>query len=169
MTDGVVYLLTFPNGKKYVGVTYQLHKRLKGHATAPTLVGNAWRKHGQPHVGKLFEGSLEQCYLNEPLFIELHETLAPLGYNQSVGGRGGTKGRPHTEETKAKMRAAHKNRPQISEETRERHRAHGLKRDMTEIARKGAAARRGKSLSPEHKAMLSERTRQYWAARRGSV
>ena len=168
MAEGVVYLLTFPNGKRYVGVTYQLHKRLQGHSTAPTVVGNAWRKHGSPLVATLFRGPLEQCYLLESTFIEEHNSLLPLGYNQSIGGRGGTKGRPHTEATKAKMRASQKARPTISEETREKLRQIGLQRDTSKLTQAGADARRGKSLSPEHKAVLSERARQQWAARRSS-
>ncbi len=126
-----VYELTFSNGKRYVGVTWNLKERLRGHRKGNSLVANAFRKHGNPSAKCLLIGERDYCYKMENLLVEQRETLHPQGYNLLTGGKGGTKhnnvtrtkmansrrGAKHTEETKKKLsvRASKEN---LSPETR---------------------------------------------------
>lgn len=89
-----VYLLTFPNGKSYVGITSDLKRRIRDHRKAaeagkPYALSNAWRKHGEPSVS-LISGAkdYETAYWLEQLFIVVHNTKAPNGYNMTDGGDG---------------------------------------------------------------------------------
>lgn len=88
----IVYLLTFPNGKKYVGRTRQkLCRRLRDHACRVSLVGNAIRKCGADNVkcDILAEGlTLKMSGVFEKNSIENFNTLYPCGYNLTSGGDG---------------------------------------------------------------------------------
>ena len=129
---GELYRLDFASGKSYIGITEKTAEhRFKGHRTslrlgAKALVYKAWRKYGEPKLTVL--AIVEDCELSatEIRAIAIFKTLAPNGYNLSMGGhlapskhpevaakisrsQMGNKsftGRKHTEETKAKMRAS---------------------------------------------------------------
>ena len=125
------YELIFPNGKKYVGVTWDLKERFRGHRKGKSLVANAFRKYGNPLVKILLIGERKYCYEMERRLIEQRKTFHPHGYNLLVGGEGSVKhhettrikmaksrlGAKHTEATKRKlaMRASKEN---LSPETR---------------------------------------------------
>jgi hypothetical protein len=124
------------NGMQYIGVTVDPKKRFRSHCRAVgssrLLLKNAILKYGKEH---------SYCYKIEPKVIALYNTEKPNGYNLSKGGMGslgltgemnGCYGRtgekhphfgkpgyrtgiPHTEETKAKMRAARLGRKQSEE------------------------------------------------------
>ena len=104
--------------------------------TIPTkaAIKNAIKKHGRENftIEVIEEGSVDYCYEREPHWIAELNTLVPIGYNICTGGRGAKgltgekngmfgrrgdahphfgkpgyrRGVPHSEETKAKMRAA---------------------------------------------------------------
>lgn len=92
-----VYILRFPNRKKYVGVTHHTAaRRFKGHAQA-ALRGSrltlhcAIRKYGAESVRV---GCVAQCGTEaeakrlEVEYINELNTLRPRGYNSTIGGEG---------------------------------------------------------------------------------
>lgn len=89
-----VYLLTFTNGKSYVGITSNLRRRIRDHRKNAEngktyALSNAWRKHGEPLVKQLFEvDSYETAFWLEQLMVVGHGTKAPNGYNMTDGGDG---------------------------------------------------------------------------------
>jgi hypothetical protein len=90
---GCLYILEFPNGKRYVGITKHTaeHRFIKGHLYSRHLVGKALMKYGKESVviTTLFESDDwdELCAL-EVETIKCFNTLRPNGYNLTVGGDG---------------------------------------------------------------------------------
>ena len=129
--NGTIYLLTFPNGKGYVGQTINLEQRLRQHRSRNAYaVGKAWAKHGEPEVVVLAEGLETKAELDraEVLLIAGMGTLSPRGYNLTEGGEG-TVGYTVTDETRAKLSAAGKGRPHSPDHARKIGEAHtGMKR-----------------------------------------
>lgn len=90
--DVSLYLLTFPNGKSYVGVAKRPNVRLRQHRkNAETgksfALSQAWRKHGAPTmqiVGKA--ANYETAFAMEVALIKQLNTKAPNGYNMTDGG-----------------------------------------------------------------------------------
>ena len=150
--DKVAYIYKITNmlnGMEYVGVTINPKTRFINHCRKPRTtrlpLKNAIQKYGKENFKMeiLLKATQEYCYKLEPKVIELFNTLKPLGYNLSKGGRGslglvgpvngcygrtgekhphfGKKGffsgRKHSEETKEKMRIARLGR-KLSEETK---------------------------------------------------
>lgn len=163
-----LYLLTFPNGKCYVGqTTFGLDVRVRMHVKdaqggSSLLVHKAWRKYGEP-MSEVLAAASNQDELNqlERQLIEDHGTLMPNGYNMVPGGRGGNlRISPNTAEHNAKIAAAWTPERRAAQAerarkvkarapwTEERKRAHGDK------IRKNFATR------PE----LREQKRQAWLA-----
>jgi group I intron endonuclease len=169
-----VYVLHFPNGKRYVGISKNVTRRLKWHGERQSLVGNAIRKHGRPEVQVLIECSTVDAKEIERRLISLWQTQAPRGYNITAGGDGllsptaATRakmsashkgqdhwaGRKHRPETRAKMSAARK--PQSVETIGKA--ADGVRRSWTdpEIRAKRIAGMTGRRHSPETLARLRE-------------
>jgi len=100
-----IYKLTSPNGKSYVGQTYNLRKRLKEHKVTKSVVGSALRKYGiqnfeidvlwttiDPKLADRIEIVAIQCY----------NCMVPNGYNLREGGKA-PKGWKHTKETTRKL------------------------------------------------------------------
>lgn len=90
-TDNKVYCLTFPNGKRYIGVTwFDVDSRLREHCKAETVVGNAVRKYGIDNISKsiIMDGlDRESAYRLEIGLIALLMTQdKDLGYNVADGG-----------------------------------------------------------------------------------
>lgn len=86
----VVYQISFPNGKSYIGVSCQLTRRLKDHSKANTLIGRALRKYsGLESISILFEGCADSCFKKEEELVAMFNTISPNGYNQTGGGLGG--------------------------------------------------------------------------------
>lgn len=88
---GLLYLLTFPNGKRYVGQTQgTVEGRLGGHrcAGSRTVVGKAVRRHGDPTIEVLLEsGDRDELDRLEIKFIDWYDSQVPAGYNVDPGGR----------------------------------------------------------------------------------
>ena len=115
-----VYELTFPKGKGYIGVTFDIEKRMHAHMNGKSLIGSACRKHGKPDIKILLIGEREYCYEMEDLLIRHKKTISPSGYNLMTGGLKGSRhnkstcmkmsasqtGRKHSEETKKKLKLA---------------------------------------------------------------
>lgn len=89
-----LYLLTFPNGKSYVGIAKRPNVRFQQHRKAAEngstfALSNAWRKHGEPILTIVAKvADYEMAYATEMALIDLIGTLAPKGYNMTRGGDG---------------------------------------------------------------------------------
>lgn len=123
----ILYKLTNTvTDKSYIGITRRdLKTRIREHRRAAfklnrtTLFCDALREFGAHSFECEVLGvakNIENLLTMEALAIEVHETLVPAGYNQSLGGLG-TPGSPHSEETRRKISEKAKGRP-VSEETR---------------------------------------------------
>src|SRR3990167_1422777 len=147
-----IYVITNRvNGKRYVGQTrVSIERRWAQHMRAAkasrTAIAAAIRKYGhqafEVRWAPLGEISQETLDLIERRLIRHLGTLEPAGYNLEAGGHGHARGtirrKPHTEETKAKMRAA------------------ACGRRMSVASRlKMSRQRRGRRLSAEHRARLA--------------
>jgi hypothetical protein len=92
----VVYLLTSPGGKGYVGVTRRpLAHRIaqhgwEGRGRRKIGIHGAFRKYGRANISGrvLLVGTWDYCLAMEPRAIEALRTRAPLGYNMTSGGEG---------------------------------------------------------------------------------
>lgn len=143
--QGIIYILTSPSGKSYVGQTKQsLLKRVRAHFSMAransvnSIIYHSIRKYGEKNIAVRV---IEICPLDEldgaeKFWIEILGTLSPNGYNTRTGG---SSGYTYTPDVLEKMALANKGRvrPQFerdkisktmlgvpkSEETRERMRA----------------------------------------------
>ena len=90
--NGTIYILTFANGKQYVGQTIRtMSERMSGHRyLIKSITGQAIAKYGEPKVGILRSGVDNQADLDrmEVEAIIEHLSLHPNGYNLESGGRG---------------------------------------------------------------------------------
>lgn len=156
---GVVYLLTSPSGKRYVGQTWNLPERLRTYAKKRWHYKSAIRVAVSKYGWDNFQVAVLACGIQtqdaldktEMAFIALLETLAPAGYNLMSGGRGGK----HSTETRAKLRVANLGKSP-SLETRAKISAANTGRKHTAEARANmSAAQKGKTKSAEHIAKLA--------------
>lgn len=148
---GELYLLTFPNGKRYIGITSKtatrrrivhLHHARKGRSGA---LQSAIRKYGSFEMLTLMVAS-DWSYLCEieRRAIVAFGTRAPLGYNMTDGGEG-VVGVVRTEEQRRRASESRKGKPGVSRP--------GWKH--TEDAKaKIAAAGIGRKFSPESRAKI---------------
>ena len=89
-----VYLLTFRNGKCYVGVTWNLKKRMAEHLRNSTCgrnfaLFNAILKYGSPTMTVLATAiQYADAFHLEKKLIKEKNTLSPHGYNMTAGGDG---------------------------------------------------------------------------------
>lgn len=87
-----LYLLTFPNGKSYVGISKRPNVRLKEHRKraengATHAIYQAWRKHGEPIMQIIGKATnYETGFAMEIALIDRLNTKAPNGYNMTDGG-----------------------------------------------------------------------------------
>ncbi len=108
---GFIYKLDFASGKSYIGLTTRtVMERIDQHrmnTKSPKrsfLVHKAWLKHGEPSVTILDECDGEELKQSERDAIRVYGTIAPGGYNLSIGGDLPMM----SQETRDKMGAAHK-------------------------------------------------------------
>ena len=109
------------NGKQYVGLTAEYQKRLISHKCAWTksVFHKAIKEYGFDsfvftHIADAFD--LQSACDLERMLIQQHNTLAPNGYNMTVGGQVGPAGYKHSAETKEKIRQANIDRnPSVKE------------------------------------------------------
>ena len=122
---GTIYCLKFPNGKVYIGQTWDIKHRHMGLGSAykRQFVGRAIEKHGWNNIERIVlqEGILTQQELDdkETDYINTYKSSdRECGYNCSLGGFG-RKGLEHTEETKEKIGRANTGKKH-TEETKKR-------------------------------------------------
>lgn len=111
---GFIYILTFPNGKKYVGQTrQQFADRFEQHVRdamnntdSSPLLHKAIRKYGRNDIKhEVIEIPDDALNMFEMFFVEQLGTLTPDGYNLTTGGQQGTQ---VALEVKVKMSEAHR-------------------------------------------------------------
>lgn len=162
MKPGVLYLVTSPSGRRYVGITTQrVEDRWAGHvrdawAGGRTRLAVAIRKYGSAAFSLRVLLRADWAYLNwiEPRAIESYGTRSPSGYNLASGGQqallhDSTKeklrilntGRRHTEATKQKMRAAARGRDMTAVRALALEHTKGIKRTSETRARMSEAAK----------------------------
>jgi group I intron endonuclease len=114
---GVIYCLTFPSGKQYVGQTKQkISKRLSQHQKQNSCqaVHYAIQKYKTYDCKILVEVSNNELDEYETKFIKELNTIVPHGYNIREGGTNGC----FCLETKQKMSQSHKGKKH-SEQTKQ--------------------------------------------------
>jgi group I intron endonuclease len=92
--DGIVYVITCPEGLQYVGKTkQQLGKRVAQHRLESSncrLIRGAFKKHGDAmKVSVLMLCSSSDLERNESFYIEKLDTVHPRGYNLQCGSLAG--------------------------------------------------------------------------------
>ena len=169
---GILYLITAPNGKQYVGVTTQtLSRRWSGHCTsarrgARTHLHTAIRKHGPENF--IIEAIDEADTEEELAALEVKGiadrgtfTDRTLGYNMTEGGEGIT-GHRHTEQTKAKMSETRMGHDTPDETRRKIAVSNTGKRHSQETRRKISEAKSGAEYSEEHMEKLQAGLKARW-------
>lgn len=153
---GCLYALTFPNGKKYIGITSgTLRRRVnlhRSHANTgrPGAVYNAIRKYGAQGFDALpLVVASDWDYLCEleQKAIAAFGSMAPGGFNLTAGGEG-FRGQTFTPERRVKMSEARKGKG-----TGPRPHARGWSHS-TEAKRKIAEAASAREFSPETRAKI---------------
>lgn len=102
---GIIYCLTSPSGKKYIGQTIRdFDKRFEEHCVRKEciILYNAIQKYGKDNFKKEILLECKNVFLDkyEIKFINLYDTLYPNGYNIRTGGSNGL----HCDYSKEKMR-----------------------------------------------------------------
>ncbi len=201
---GIYIIENTVNGKKYVGqavnidIRWKRHQcELKGGYHYNSHLQASWNKYGEESfIFQVLEYcSVDELNVREDFFITFYDSFKS-GYNQTKGGEGmrgfahteetrrkisekamgNTRflGRIHTDETLQRMSEVQKNRPPISEETRQRMSEAKSGRKHTDVARqrmsegqkgrkhsdatrqKIGEAHKGKTVSDESRCRISE-------------
>ena len=148
-----IYLATnVVNGKQYVGLSKEFHKRLISHKCAKTKSAfhAAIKEYGFDnfvfsHIADAFD--LQSACDLERMLIQQHNTLVPNGYNLTIGGQVGPVGLKHSAETKQKIREANLKRNQL-------------------VKNKFAKAQLGKERDANFRANASAKMKEVWAKRK---
>lgn len=120
-----LYQLTFPNGKKYIGISTDAKRRFIAHKCGAAAgksgpLRNAIRKYGADSVSLQVLAIGHDDYIAEMEIkaIEAFNTRdIKFGYNVAVGGDlGAMAQRSHTDKSKAKMSLSQKSRVRSEEE-----------------------------------------------------
>lgn len=140
------------NGKQYVGLSKEFHKRLISHKCAKTksafhaaIKEYGFDKFVFSHIADAFD--LQAACDLERMLIQQHNTLAPNGYNLTVGGQVGPVGLKHSAEAKKKIGEANINRNQL-------------------VKDKFAKAQLGKTRDANFRANASAAMKEVWAKRK---
>lgn len=156
-----VYCITNnETNKKYIGITVQgIITRFAKHCYEASQGSNRYlcraiRKYG---VDAFKIEVIDECSNFEELkelekyYIDKYNTLAPNGYNMTMGGDGAL-GRPLTEETREKMAAARRGKTPWNKGVKNSQVGHWKGKTMSQEARqKMSIAKKGKKLSEETK------------------
>lgn len=149
-----LYSIDFPNGKRYIGITDNLVRRLAGYKTnsksgsTKQKVFNAIRKYGITELKVLVIGTKEYILELERKAIALFRAREnEFGYNQALGGEmSPVAGIGHTAVSKAKMSISQKRRVRTPD-----------------AWLKFATSRLGLDLTEEHRLNLSKAASKRWA------
>jgi group I intron endonuclease len=151
---GLIYRLTSPSGKSYIGQTTRtFEKRFQEHCSGKsgsTIIENALKKYGSESFTTEILLNCDDILLdeNEISFIKKYDCIEPKGYNIRSGGSNGK----HSEESKERMRQSKlgPNNPNYGKP-----RSDEFKATMKEKKSGKNHHFFGKTLSLEHKLALS--------------
>lgn len=175
MTMSILYKLTFPNGKVYIGITTEsLSRRVQRHiayarANRPYAVSAAIRKYGEKsftaeHIASARNWS--DLADIERLAIEQYDSICPTGYNMTGGGEGSYRVQPSTEK-RAKISQALSGRRLSADHRRAVGLAQKGKTISAEVrAKMSEAHKKRQPMSLEQRAIRSEAAKRQHAARR---
>jgi group I intron endonuclease len=151
---GIIYCLTSPSGKKYIGQTTRtFDKRFDEHCKRKDCIFlyNAIQKYTPEKIQKEILLICEDEFLDvyETKFIETLDTLYPNGYNIRTGGSAGL----HCDASKEKMRQS-----KLGEKNHNfgKSRTDETKKRISEMKKGVLHHFYGKELSIEHKQNLSK-------------
>ena len=113
---GVIYRITAPNGKSYIGQTVDYKKRMEEHQKEDSgciAIRDAIKKYGWDKMVKTILArnmTKEQMDREETNLIKIYDTFGENGYNLTKGGDGvlGCKLPPRTDKYRAKLSASGK-------------------------------------------------------------
>ena len=154
-----VYLLTFPNGKAYCGITNKIPERRwqngEGYQKCP-LVYKAIKKYGWDNITKTIIYSTpirEEAYQKEKEVISENQLTNPqFGYNLHEGGKPTGSGKFLTKEGRNKISEANRNRV-ITNETKEKLRQINLGKKLSEETKRKISESKKGQLPPNVKAV----------------
>lgn len=123
--NSVIYKITSPAGKVYIGQTINFESRMTKHKSVSecpnakgysTILCNAIRKYGWANMKReiICVCSGDVVSQNEQYLIKVYNSLVPNGYNMTVGGEvlagqlNPYFGKQHSEATKKLMKLNHK-------------------------------------------------------------
>lgn len=166
MTNALLYRLTAPNGKQYIGVTRQLlAKRIRDHSRLDTVIGRAVRKYGvKMNAEILVIGLVNYIFNMEKAAIMIFQTMVPAGYNCHEGGHGGSP----TEEARQKISATMTGRKMSISHRQHLSEAHRGNTADAETRQKMITAQKTRRAreSLVEKQDMSQKMKQIWAGRR---
>lgn len=173
-----VYCHTFPNGKRYIGITSQTpeYRWNNGRGySSQKVVARAICKHGWNNIVSeilYFNITKSEATTLEIKLIEEYKTTNPqYGYNLTIGGEGHNGFSPSIE-TREKIRISNKGRKRTAEFC-ERMRLNNLGKTLTSETRekiRQANLKRGPAkLSEEGRQRIRENSRQIGLANKGRV
>ena len=173
MKKTIVYRLTFPNGKVYIGITSEtLKKRISRHvnyarAGRSYALSSAIRKYGESAftAEEVASGEWDAMLAEEIRLISAHQSIVPHGYNMTAGGEGSLgvscsaekrqkisyalSGRKLSEAHKSSVREAQRGKL-IPQSVREKMRSASLGKEIGQAQReKTRSALKGRKISPE--------------------
>lgn len=179
---GVLYKMTFPNGKVYVGITNDFARRMRAHKSASLKyqqpVCRAIAKHGWSNISReiIVIGPYHYIRQLESSAIVIFNARIPDGYNVGEGGEFAPSLAPEVRAKISKANAGKKVTPERRAQHAEimrlkwqdpEYRAKTIaatlgNRRSDETKKKQSVARLGIKFSDEHRAKLS-------AARKGKI
>ena len=154
MTSGIYCIENLVNGKKYIGQGINVEKRMwEIHANSIALI-NAFKKYGEENFSRyvIEYCPSEELSVRETYYIkELKSHVSENGYNISWGGVAPMINRKHSEETIEKMSACKLgNKNPMFGTKGELCPSYGKPKSI-EAKKKMSKAKKGKSLSDNHK------------------
>lgn len=167
MTTGVYQIFCTETGERYIGGTQNIERRFRGHRSE-LRSGKHYNKRLQQAWDKYGSGAFKFCLIEkcevgqekvrEQVYLDNCDSLFNI-YKDANGPRGCVR----SEETRARMSAAHKN-PSL--ETRAKISAAGKRRRHSEETRSRMSTAH-KNRSDEHRAKLSAAAKAQWAREKG--
>ena len=168
----IIYLITSPSGKQYVGMTMKsLEHRWKGHIACSsmkgnnTLLGKAIRKYGKDNFIKsvLHKSSSRRiAKLYEGLFIKRFNTCYPDGYNMAPAGEGGVPGRIVSTETRMLL-SQNSSKVYNTEEGKKMQRQRAYNQNIPEIKIRIKASLKKKRSTKEYREAKSIEQKKVWS------